>query len=110
MSLTNDIMEKLILDGAAEMAGIDLETGDMLYSFTPLLEEKHPEIYAEVTKYFQSQVMMLWEKGFLSMDIMDEEPTVTLTGLAYDEEAKATLQPSELRTLETVIDQFNKNL
>jgi hypothetical protein len=109
MSLSEDIMEQLILDGCAEMAGIDLESGDMLYNFTPVLAEKHPELFAEIANFFQTQVMLLWEKGFISMDIMDDSPTVTLTDLAFDQEAVDTLSSDLKRTLESVMEEFSKD-
>lgn len=107
MSISEDMMEQLILDGSAEFAGIDIESGDMLYNFTSKLQKLHPEISNEVEKYFHSYIMKLWEKGFLEMDILDSDPTVKLTELSYDEAALSSLDTTERRTLQAVIDKFD---
>lgn len=104
--MNSDIIEYLILEGAAEVAGIDMETGDMLYKFTPALEEQFPEIYREVTNFFHNSILKLWELGFLDMDVMSSDPSVRPTEFAYDPKAVATLGPAERHTLEAVIQQI----
>lgn len=107
MSMSEDMMEELILDGSAEFAGIDVETGEMLYNFTSKLHKLHPEISNELERYFHSYVMKLWEKGFLEMNILDSDPTVKLTNLAYDEAAIGSLDAIERRTLQAVVEKFD---
>lgn len=107
MSISEDMMEQLILDGSAEFAGIDVESGDMLYNFTSKLQTLHPEISSELEKYFHSYVMKLWEKGFIEMNILDKDPTVELTNLAYDEKALSSLDTVERRTLQAIIEKFD---
>ena len=41
----NEMIEKLILDGALEVAGVDSEDGSLLYSFTPKIQQVMPELY-----------------------------------------------------------------
>lgn len=106
MSLSTDMIEMLILEGAVEMAGIDLESGEMLYSFTPKLAEVAPEIYAQVTELFQYEVMNLWEKGFLDIDMLEENPSVYLTDKSFDESELSQLNSMEKRTLDCIIQQF----
>jgi hypothetical protein len=106
MSLDHDAIEYLILEGAAEVAGMDLETGDMLYRFTPALEDKFPETYREVTNFFHQSLLKLWELGFLEMDIMSSDPSVRPTDFAYDPKAIATLDAVERHTLEAVLQQI----
>lgn len=103
---SNEILEALILDGAAEVAGMDMDTGEMLYSFTSKLNEVSPEIYTHVTAIFYETVMSLWEKGFIDMDLTEEEPTVTLNDKAFDLDEVEKLVDLERRTLDSVIDQF----
>lgn len=103
---SNEILESLILQGAAEVAGMDMETGEMLYSFTPKLNEISPEIYSHITAMFYESVMKLWEQGFLDMDLTESEPIVTLNDKAFDLDAVELLPELERRTLTSVIDQF----
>lgn len=103
---TNDILEGLILSGAAEVAGMDVETGEMLYSFTSKLNEVSPELYKHITGIFYENIMLLWEAGFLDMDLTEDEPTVTLNDKAFDLDEVEKLKDLERRTLDSVIDQF----
>jgi hypothetical protein len=103
---SNEILEALILEGAAEVAGMDMDTGEMLYSFTSKLNEVSPEIYTHVTTIFYETVMSLWEKGFLDMDLTKKEPIVTLSDKAFDLDEVEKLVDLERRTLDSVIDQF----
>ncbi len=41
----NEMIEKLILEGGLEVAGIDSEDGSLLYSFTPKIKQLMPELY-----------------------------------------------------------------
>lgn len=45
MDIIPNSIERLILDGSAEVAGIDLETGEILYGFTTKMQELDPELY-----------------------------------------------------------------
>lgn len=84
--MTNEILDKLILEGAIEVAGIDKETGDFLYQFTGKLKEVYPALYEEHINHVNSELMRLWEKGFLNINISDENPIVTLTEKAFIKE------------------------
>lgn len=109
MSFSSEILEHLILEGAVEVAGIDIESGEMLYSFTPKLAEIAPEIYSDVTELFQYEVLNLWEKGFLEMDFLEDNPTVYLADKCFDKEAVAALSSMEKRTLDCIMQQFNQD-
>lgn len=108
MSLSNDIIEYLILQGAVEIAGVS-ESGEFLYNFTPKLAEISPEIYREITNQFYSGVMDLWEKGFLEIDLDSDDPVVLLIEAAVTPEAMDTLSPHQRNLLENIIRQFNRN-
>jgi hypothetical protein len=58
--------DKMLLLGLIEPAALDPETGEMLYSFSKDLEQ-------------------LWELGFISMDVTHQNPMVSLTPKAFDE-------------------------
>lgn len=84
MSRENDAIEYLILNGALEVAGLDTETGEPLYNFTPKLKEVMPELYDEHLNALNSDLMNLWEKGFLNINFFETEPSVKLTEKAWD--------------------------
>ncbi len=81
------IIEKLILDGGLETVGVDQETGELLYSFTPKIKNLMPDLYDEHMTEVNSCVMNLWEKGFLEIDFFAEEPIITLSKKAFDRAA-----------------------
>lgn len=81
----NSIFDNLILKGALQMAGVDENTGEILYQFTPKLKEIMPDLYNEHLNYVNNELMRLWEMGFVNMDLMSENPVVTLTNKAFDE-------------------------
>ena len=66
MSDDNDFIEKLILSGAIEVAGIDMETGEPVYNFTEKLKDVSPDLHNEVSTYFTKETMALWQYGFFT--------------------------------------------
>jgi hypothetical protein len=78
------IIEKLILQGGMETVGVDEETGELLYSFTPKIKNLMPDLYDEHITDVNACVMNLWEKGFLEIDFFAEEPIITLSKKAFD--------------------------
>ena len=81
---SEDYLDKMILDGLVEVAGIDANTGEMLYSFTSKAAEVLPGLAAEAENFFQRVIMYFWENEFISMDVTEESPTVTITEKALD--------------------------
>lgn len=79
-----EIIDYLILSGALEPAGMS-ESGEPLYNFTPKLKEVMPDLYHEHANYINAELMGLWEKGFILMDLLEENPTVRLADKAFDE-------------------------
>lgn len=79
--------EQMLLDlidkGAVSFNGFD-ENGEALYQFTEKLKEVNPTLYAMHTQMLNTEVMALWEKGFVDMDLFEENPTVKLTSKAFD--------------------------
>lgn len=83
---TNDI-EKLVLSGGLEVAGVDSDTGELLYTFTPKMKKINAQLYNDHLNFVNSEIMGLWEKGFVNVDLLLEEPIVKLTDKAFlDEE------------------------
>ena len=99
----DDAIEKLILAGALEVAGIDMDTGDPVYNFTEKLIDVSPELHSEVSTYFSRETMTLWQEGFLDMDITEKNPIVRLTQKALDEIEVANLNKDKQYTLKEII-------
>jgi hypothetical protein len=99
----DDAIDQLILSGALEVAGIDMETGDPIYNFTEKLIEVSPELHKEVSIYFSRETMSLWSDGFLDMDVTEKNPMVTLTSKASDESEIDKLSKEKQHTLKEII-------
>ena len=97
------IIEDLILSGALQFAGIDMESGEMLYNFTEKLKDINPELHNEFSTYLYSEVSELWANGFLDMYFTDENPRITLTAKALDPEEVAKLDKDRQYTLKEII-------
>lgn len=96
--------EQMILEGVIEFSGMDEETGEMLYNFSPQIEETHPDLFEKVVSQIQQEIYVLWEKGFLSMNITAENPLVQITEKALDQEAiKTELTRDEQRSLQIIM-------
>lgn len=86
-SIMNDedkLIDDLIMAGGLEIAGIDEKNGEFLYSMTNKMKDLMPELYEEHLVSVNQDIMRLWEKGFLNIDITKDDPIVTLTEKAYN--------------------------
>lgn len=99
----SDIIDNLILSGALEPCGIDMETGEMLYNFTDKLQQVDPLLHDEFQRYFTSETMALWEHGFIEMDVTLDHPVVSLTQKAFDSAEVLKLDKSHQYTLKEII-------
>lgn len=97
------IIEQLILHGALEPSGFDVENGEMLYSFTNKLETDFPEIHAGFMTFFSQDAMHLWEHGFIEMDVTEDNPIIKLTANAFDKLKVSQLDESQRWTLKEII-------
>ena len=96
--------ERMILDGIVEFAGLDEKTGEMLYSFSPDIIEKNPEVFERVVSQIQQEIYILWEKGFLDMDIASDNPLVQITEKALNQQAiESELTRDEQRSLQLIM-------
>jgi hypothetical protein len=98
-----EMIDFLILSGALEPSGVHEETGELLFSFTEKLEEVSPEIFKKLTDSFQLEILELWEKGFLEVDMTLDSPMVSLTEKALDIYARSKLSEYQEATLDSVI-------
>lgn len=95
-------IEDLILSGAVEVAGIDPETGEMLYNFTDKLKDVSPTLHREVNNMFSAHMSRLWELDMIDMDITSENPIVRLTKKAFSPEYLSKLDEDERHTLREI--------
>jgi hypothetical protein len=95
-------IDDLILSGALEPAGVDPESGEMLYNFTDKLKDVSPVLHREVNNAFNAHVMKLWELGMVSMDITDKNPLVQLTEKSFEPDLISQLNDEELYTLREI--------
>lgn len=104
MNFDDERLEKLILDGIVEFAGLD-EDGEMLYQFANDLEQKDPELFSFVINKHLSQIYELWELGFVVIDdITSPDPLVRISKLALDQEAVAGLRQELQFALKEIIE------
>lgn len=82
----DEIINSLILSGGLEVAALDKDTGEMLYSFTPKIKKLMPDLYEEHLQIVNYGVMNLWEKGFLNLDLFASDPIITITEKALNKE------------------------
>jgi hypothetical protein len=97
-----DIIDQLLLENALEVVGIDKTNGEFLYAFTPKIKEVMPDLYEDHLNFVNSEIMLLWEKGYLNVDFLAEDPSVTLTDKAFIDEELKKLNSQELWSLEEI--------
>jgi hypothetical protein len=95
-----DAVDYLILNKALEVAGVDSSTGELLYSFTPKIKELMPELYKEHINHVNSEIMHMWEMGFVEINFFEENPIVHITTKAFDDKEVAKLSPEHRWALE----------
>jgi hypothetical protein len=108
MEEEDKIIEDLILKGALEVSGIDIETGEPLYNFTHKLKDVSPELDQEIQTFFSQEMMFLWENGFVEMDITEKNPIVKLTDKAFNAQEVLKLDKNKQYTLKDIIRQLRK--
>jgi len=99
-SQEDEIIERLILDGALEVAGVDSEDGSLLYSFTPKIKEIMPELYNDHINNVNSEILSLWERGYVDIDFLSKDPLVTLTKKSFNELEMSKLSKKEKWSIE----------
>jgi hypothetical protein len=85
MDPIDETIEALIITGAIEAVGTDTVTGQPMYKFNPTIQKIMPELYREHLSEVNRGIMTLWEKGFLDIDFLEEDPSVRLTDKAFDD-------------------------
>jgi hypothetical protein len=102
MSDEDRLIEDLILGGALEVAGIDSQTGEFLYNITPKLRDVMPDLYQDHIETVNKNMLILWEKGYLNIDFMDDDPLVTIADKGLDLKEIKKLSQEEVFALEEI--------
>jgi hypothetical protein len=102
MSDEDRLIEDLILGGALEVAGIDSQTGEFLYNITPKLRDVMPDLYQDHIETVNKNMLILWEKGYLNIDFMDDDPLVTISDKGLDLAEIKKLSQEEVFALEEI--------
>ena len=102
-SLVSDegkMIEYLILQNALEVSGIDSATGELLYSITAKMKEVMPDLYDDHLNFVHTEILELWQQGFLEINFMEDDPTVSLTEKTLDKDELSKLTKQQLWSLE----------
>jgi hypothetical protein len=91
----DELIEDLILKGGIQAAGVDSQTGELLYAFTPKIKELMPELYEDHISSVNTEVMGLWEKGYINIDLFEKDPVITLSEKALNKEEVEKLSPRD---------------
>lgn len=104
----NSMLERLILMGAVEPCGIDINTGEMLFNFSPDLANISPGLAKHVNDMFSGITMTLWSKGFLELKYESDslDPTVFLTEKCENQFEISLLPEFERAVLNNIIALF----
>jgi len=106
---SDDYLEYLILNGYVEIAGVDPETQEFLYSFTETARSTVPGLQEQLNEEFYGLIVYLWEHGFIAMDIESESPRVTLMPKALSEHEVSQLPKIYRHALMTIIEALRTN-
>lgn len=107
MENENIKIEEMILNGLLEFAGVDVDSGEVLYKFTEEIKYQEPELFKDVNLYFTKEMMSLWENGFIEMDITEKNPMVRLTEKSYNNEEIKKLSKENQFSLREVLRVLN---
>jgi len=105
----NEMIEKLILEGGLEVAGIDSENGSLLYSFTPKIKELMPDLYHDHMNAVNAEILSLWERGYVNIDLLSKDPIVTLASKSFDEAEISKLNKREKWSIEELKRMSNRH-
>lgn len=98
-----DIVDDLVLNGGLEFVGTDSETGEALYKPTDRLKDIDQRLSEELSLYFSEVTLKLWEKGFIDMDITEEDPVVKLGLKSFDISSIKSLPKDERVIIEEIV-------
>lgn len=98
----DELINNLILQGALEVAGIDSENGEFLYAVTSKMKEIMPDLYEDHLRVVNRDLLNLWEKGYVNIDLFLPDPVVTISEKGLDKNEISKLTKPEIWALEEV--------
>lgn len=98
----DDLINNLILQGALEVAGVDSENGEFLYAVTSRMKEVMPDLYEDHLRTVNRDLLNLWEKGYVNIDLFLPDPVVTISEKGLDKSEISKLTKPEIWALEEV--------
>ena len=98
----DELIKNLILEGALEVAGVDSQTNELLYSITPKMQEVMPDMYEDHLTQVNRDLLNLWEKGYVNIDFLLADPIVTISEKGLDKTEVSKLTKPEIWALEEV--------
>jgi hypothetical protein len=98
----DELIKNLILEGALEVAGVDSETGELLYGVTSIMKDIMPDLYEDHLKEVNKGLLNLWEKGYVNIDFLLPDPIVTVSEKGLDKAEISKLTKTEIWALEEV--------
>lgn len=60
---TQAMLEHLVLQGAVEVSGFDLDTGETLYTITDKLKSVSPDMYEDLEQTFKKNMYQMIDSG-----------------------------------------------
>jgi hypothetical protein len=100
--IEQEIINNLILEGALQPAGIDSETGEILYTFSDKIKTLMPDLYKEHVTSINKEIMYFWENGYLDIDLLSDNPNITLTDKAINSKDFLKLDREKQRSLQEI--------
>lgn len=101
-----EIIDALILNGGLELSGIDSNSGQFVYAVTEKMAELAPEIYREINNQIYRDVMALWQRGLLMVNLISDSPEVSPSESGLDRANWTNLSDSEYSTMNSVMKLF----
>ena len=98
----DELIKNLILQGALEVAGVDSENGEFLYAITSKMKDIMPDMYEDHLKTVNRDLLNLWEKGYVNIDLFLPDPVVTISEKGMDKNEISKLTKPEIWALEEV--------
>ena len=98
----DELIKNLILEGALEVAGVDSENGELLYTITPKMQEVMPDMYEDHLTQVNKDILNLWEKGYVNINFLESNPMVTISEKGLDKKEVAKLSKQEIWAFEEI--------
>jgi hypothetical protein len=108
MSISEELIESLILRGAIEFSGVD-QRGELLFTFTEKIHDIAPAVYQVMLSMQTQDMNHLWINGFIDIDDVNiKDTTLHATSKAFDPEELKTLDANQVVILEQIIQLSKK--